>query len=116
MSKNTIKSVILAAIASLFFTACFLSTSSTTVKGYVRDGGGKPVADAEVSFGGTGATSKTTTDAKGFYTVTAQHRPAQMLYLTVKKTGYAMDEKVEFPSFAAPTDNKNIQLLETVRY
>ena len=115
MEKHKIKALLLLTVSCLFFTSCIFPTSSTTVKGYVRNYG-KPLANADVSFGETGLTTKTTTDAKGFFTVTARHRPMQMLYLKVEKKGYAMDEKVEFPGFAAPTDDVIVEMLETVRY
>ena len=97
----------------LFLSSCFLQTSSTTVKGYVRDSGGKPVADVEISFGGVGSESKTRTDAKGFYTITAKHRPTQMLYLNAEKkdVGKYSDK---FPGFAAPNGDKNIELMATL--
>ena len=101
------------AFVGLFLAACFLQTSSTTVKGYVRDGSGKPVVDAEVSLGGAGSASKTRTDAKGFYTVTAKHRPTQMLYLTAEKEGVGKYND-KFPGFAAPDGDKNIELMATL--
>lgn len=94
--------------------ACFLPISSTTVKGYVVDGGGKPLADAKISFGGTLSEVETTSDAKGFFTITAKHRPTQMLRLNVTKDGYGMREKVEFPGFTAPTDNIKVEMLQTI--
>ena len=101
------------AFVCLFLSSCFLQTSSTTVKGYVRDSGGEPVADVEISFGGVGSESKTRTDAKGFYTVTAKHRPTQMLYLNAEKkdVGKYSDK---FPGFAAPNGDKNIELMATL--
>ncbi len=104
--------MLIIAAASLFLSACF-QTSSTTVRGYVRDSGGKPVADVEISFGGTGSESKTRTDAKGFYTITAKHRPMQMLYLNAEKkdVGKYSDK---FPGFAAPSGDKNIELMATL--
>ena len=105
--------MLIIAAASLFLSACFLQTSSTTVRGYVRDSGGKSVADVEISFGGTGSEFKTRTDAKGFYTVTAKHRPMQMLYLNAEKkdVGKYSDK---FPGFAAPSGDKNIELMATL--
>lgn len=115
MTKSLLK-IGLSLICVIFLnSACIFPVSSTTVKGYVRNYG-KPLASADVSFGGAGMETKTTTDAKGFFTVTARHRPMQMLYLKVEKRGYAMDEKVEFPGFAAPTDDVIVEMLETVRY
>jgi hypothetical protein len=101
------------AFLCLFLSSCFLQTSSTTIKGYVRESDGKPVVDAEVSFGGVGSESKTRTDARGFYTVTAKHRPTQMLYLTAKKEGVGSYSD-KFPGFAAPDGDKNIELMATL--
>ena len=97
-------------------TSCLLPTSSTTVSGRVTEYGKKPVAGAEISFGGAGLKAATTTGADGKFTVTARHRPAQMLRLQVKKKGFAMDEKVEFPGFAAPDEPIEIKLMQTVNY
>lgn len=55
------------------------------MSGRVTQYGEKPIAGAEVSFGGTGMETTVTTDADGKFTVTARHRPTQMLYLNVKK-------------------------------
>lgn len=95
-------------------TACIFSTSSTTVKGYVVDTVGKPIADAKISFGGTLSESETKTDEKGFFTITAKHRPTQMLRLNAIKQGYGMREKVEFPGFAAPTDNIKVEMIHII--
>lgn len=104
------------AIANLFLSACFLPTSSTTVSGRVTEYGKTPVAGAEISFGGTGFETTATTDADGKFTVMARHRPTQMLRLVVKKKGFAMSEKVEFPGFAAPDEPIEIELMKTVSY
>jgi len=101
------------ALAALFLTAC-LPTSSTTVSGRVTEYGKKPVADAEVSFGGTGMETVTKTDADGKFTVSARHRPTQMLRLNVKKQGFVMKEKQEFPGFAAPDKPVEIELMQTI--
>ncbi len=108
--------ILAVAILSLFLSSCFLPTSSTTISGRVTESGGKPAAGAEISFGGAGLETTATTDADGKFNVTARHRPMQMLRLQVKKKGFAMDEKVEFPSFAAPDEPIEIKLLKTVRY
>jgi len=60
-----------------------------------------------------GGESKTKTDAKGYYTVTAKHRPTQMLYLTAKKEGVGSYSD-KFPGFAAPDGDKNIGLMATL--
>ncbi len=108
--------ILIVATASLFLSACFLPTSSTTVSGRVTEYGEKPVAVAEISFGGAGSETTMTTDANGKFTVTAKHRPTQMLRLVVKKKGFAMNEKIEFPGFAAPDNPIEIELMQTVRY
>ena len=115
MGKTKFQFLIIA-VMSLFLSACFLLTSSTPVSGRVTEYGEKPVARAEVSFGGVGFETTTTTDADGKFTVTAKHRPTQMLRLNVKKKGFAMSEKVEFPGFAAPDKPIEIELMETVSY
>lgn len=107
--------IITIAVTSLFLSACFLPTSSTTVSGKVTEYGDKPIAGAEISFGGTGMKTTTTTDADGKFTVTARHRPTQMLRLEVNKDGFAMSEKVEFPGFAAPDKPIEIELMETIQ-
>ncbi len=107
--------MLIIAVTGLFLSACFLPTSSTTVSGRVTEYGRTPVVGAEVSFGGTGLET-TTTDADGKFTVTAKHRPMQMLRLNVKKKGFAMSEKVEFPGFAAPDEPIEIELMQTVSY
>jgi uncharacterized lipoprotein YajG len=106
--------LLIIAVASLFLSGCFLPTSTTTVSGRVTEYGDKPVAGAEISFGGTGSEATTTTDADGKFTVTARHRPTQMLRLEVKKEGFAMSEKVEFPGFAAPDEPIEIELMKTI--
>ncbi len=112
MRKQIPQTILTLAIGCLLFSSCFLPTSSTTVKGYVRVSG-KPIAGDDVSFGGIGGESKTTTDEKGFYAITARHRPTQMLYLNVEKKGLgAYSDK--FPGFAAPDGDKNIELMETI--
>lgn len=113
MRKTQLQFLVIAVI-SLFLSACFLPTSSTTVSGRVTEYGKKPVAGAEISFGGTGWMTTTTTGADGKFTVTALHRPTQMLRLEVRKTGFAMNEKVEFPGFSAPDKPIEIELLETI--
>ena len=115
MKKKQLQ-ILVIAVASIFLSACFLQTSSTTVSGRVTKSGEEPVAGAEVSFGGAGLEEATITDADGKFTVTARHKPLQMLRLVVKKKGFAMDETVEFPGFAAPGEPIEIKLLKTVRY
>jgi hypothetical protein len=98
----------------LLNTACFFSTSSTTVKGFVVDTVGTPIPDAKILFGGTLGEVETQSDAKGFFTMTAKHRPGQMLRLKVTKKGYGMMEKVEFPGFAAPTDDIKVKMIHII--
>jgi hypothetical protein len=89
--------------------SCIFSTSSTTVKGFVREQDCKPLADAGIKFGGALTESKTRSGADGSFTVTANHRPTQMLHLTVSKQGF--EESAEkFPGFAAPKGDKIIVL------
>lgn len=114
--RKTQFQILIITLVSLFLSACFLPTSSTTVSGRVTEYGKTPVAGAEVSFGGAGLETTATTDANGKFTVTARHRPTQMLRLQVKKKGFAMEEKVEFPGFAAPDEPIEIKLMQTVSY
>lgn len=107
--------IFIMAVTGLFFSACFLPTSSTTVSGRVTEYGDKPIAGAEISFGGTGMKTTTTTDSDGKFTVTARHRPTQILRLEVNKDGFAMGEKVEFPGFAAPDKPIEIELMKTIQ-
>lgn len=106
--------ILIIVVVNLFLSACFLPTSSTTVSGRVTQYGEKPIANAEITFGGTGVESTTTTDADGKFTVTARHRPTQMLYLNVKKEGFGMSEKVEFPGFAAPDKPIEVEMMKTI--
>jgi hypothetical protein len=107
--------IIAIAATALFLSACFLPTSSTTISGRVTEYGRIPVAGAEISFGGTGMETTTTTDTDGKFTVTAKHRLTQMLYLEVKKDGFAMSEEVEFPGFAAPDKPVEVELMQTIQ-
>jgi hypothetical protein len=100
------------ALANLLLTSCIFPTSSTTVKGCVTDGE-KPVADAEVRFGGVGSQTTVKTKADGGFTITARHRPTQMLYLTISKPGFA-EYSDKFPGFAAPSGNIEIELLHSL--
>ena len=52
MRKSIVQSIFLLAVF-LFSASCMFSTSSTTVKGFVREQSGKPIADADITFGGT---------------------------------------------------------------
>ncbi len=109
MRKYIAQRVFWLAVGSVFLLACVFSTSSTTVRGRVRDGDGRPIAGAEVRLGGTGNEARTTTQADSSYTVTAQHRPTQMLTLTVSKPGFATHTQ-QFPGFAAPEGNHDVEL------
>ena len=105
----------LIAVATLaLLSGCFFSTSSTAVSGRVTEYGNKPVVGAEIRFGGTGAEATTKTDADGRFSVTASHRPTQMLRLQVIKEGFVMKEKVEFPGFAAPDKPIEIELMKVI--
>ncbi len=82
---------------------CNFSTSSTTVRGVVMNYD-VPVEGAEV----TAVTGK-----DGRFTLTAKHRPTAMLRVNVKKDGLAQREKMEFPGFAAPDEEINVEMLTT---
>ena len=107
------KQILVFAIGCLLLSSC-LPTSSTTVSGRITEYGAKPVANAEILFGGTGFEMTTKNGADGKFTVTAKHRPTQMLRLQVKKKGFVMSEKVEFPGFAAPDEPIEIELMQTI--
>ena len=117
MRKHFARRFCLLAVGCLLLLSCRCSglSSTTTVKGYVRTGEGRPIAGAEVRLGGLGNEAKTTSQADGFYTITVSHRPAQVIKLTVSKPGYAT-HKQEFPGFAAPKGDNNVELMETVSY
>ena len=105
---------LIVAVAVALLSGCFFSSSSTSVTGRVTEYGKKPVAGAEIKFGGTGAEATTKTDADGRFSITASHRPTQMLRLQVIKDGFVMKEKVEFPGFAAPDKPIEIELMEVI--
>ena len=85
MIRQFSKKILILAAGCLFLSSCIFQTSSTSVKGKVTEYGEKPVADADVSFGGAGSETVAKTGADGTFTVTARHRPTQMLRLEVKK-------------------------------
>jgi hypothetical protein len=114
MKKQILQKLFVSVIGCLFLTSCLLPTSSTTVRGRVTEYGDKPVADAEISFGGTGFEATTKTDADGRFTVTARHRPTQILRLSVNAEGFVMREKVEFLGLAAPAEPVAIELMRTI--
>jgi hypothetical protein len=107
--KNSVLRGVFLLTVGLFVSSCIFSTSRTTVKGFVREQDGKPVADAEINFGGALTESKTRSGADGSFTVSASHRPTQMLTLTVSKSGFA-ETSEKFPGFAAPKDDKIVVL------
>ncbi|MBX3244359.1 MAG: hypothetical protein KF685_07865 [Acidobacteria bacterium] len=94
---------------------CFFNSCQTTAKGVVMNYG-KPLENAEVSFGPTLGEVKAFTDKDGKFELTAWHRPTAMLYVTVKKKGYAQREKIEFPGFASPGEEIRVEMLETIGY
>ena len=117
MRKQLARRFYLLVVGCLLLISCRCSalSSTTTVKGYVRSGEGRPIAGAEVRLGGPGNEAKTTSQADGFYTVTVSHRATQVIKLTVSKPGYATHRQ-EFPGFAAPKGDNNVELMETVYY
>jgi hypothetical protein len=106
-------STVLIICAAVFCTSCIFSTSSTTVKGRVHKGQ-EPVANAEVSFGGTLAEAKTTTGPDGRFTLTAKHRPTQILTLSVTKSGLTQREEIKFPGFAAPEKEIEVEMMTVI--
>jgi hypothetical protein len=56
-------------------------------------------------LGGTLSESKTRIAADGSLTVTAKHRPTEMLVLAVTKPGFS-ESTEKFPGFDAPKDDK----------
>lgn len=117
MRNHRARRFCLLAVGCLLLLSCRCSGSSTktTVKGYVHDGEGHPIVGADVRLGGPGNETKTVSQADGSYTITARHRPLQVITLTISKPGYAT-HKQEFPGFAAPKGNNNVELIETVYY
>ncbi|MCY7347810.1 MAG: carboxypeptidase-like regulatory domain-containing protein [Pyrinomonadaceae bacterium] len=113
MRKQFSQGVLAIAISCLFLSSCFLPTSNTTIKGKVIDDAKRPVADAEVRFGGTGFETVVKTQADGTFTAAARHRPTQMLNLTVSKTGVGTYSD-KFPGFAAPEETIQIELMATL--
>ena len=105
--------VILLLFASVTLSSCFLPTSSTTVKGRIVHQG-KPVPDAQVKFGGTMAEVTTKTGPDGKFTLTARHRPTQMLTISVEKPGLAQREELKFPGFAAPGEEIEVEMLTVI--
>ena len=113
MKPRILSNLFAFAVGCLFFTSCIFPTGSTTVKGRVRDYKKQAVADAEVRFGGTGFETVTKTSNDGFFTVTARHRPTQMLNLTVSKPGVGTYSD-KFPGFSAPGGNIDVELKPTI--
>lgn len=114
MRKQFSQQILVFVAGCLFLSSCFLPTSSTTIKGKVFDQENRPVADAEVRFGGTGFETVIKTQADGTFTVTARHRPTQMLNLNVSKTGVG-NYSDKFPGFAASGETIQINLMPTLQ-
>ena len=112
MFINKTNLILILIILGLLSISCF-STSETIVQGYVRAGANEPIAGAKVTLGGVISPSETKTDEKGFYKITTRHSFTQMLYLKVEKEGYA-EHSEKFPGFAAPSEDKNIELMKTI--
>lgn len=93
-------------VATLLLSSC--RSNSTTVHGKVHFDN-KPVAGAEVRFGPNMGESVSTTNHDGLFTITATHRPAEVLELKVLKPGYAHD-KIEFPAFGSAPREYDIEL------
>ncbi len=114
MRKRILAQLFVFAIGCLFFTSCIFQTSSTTVKGRVQDDENRPVADAEVRFGGTGSETVTKTQPDGSFTTTARHRPTQMLNLNVYKPSVGTYSD-KFPGFAAPDGVIEVKLMGEIQ-
>jgi hypothetical protein len=67
-----------------------------------------------VRFGGTGSETVTNTLADGTFTITARHRPTQMLNLTASKpsVGTYVDK---FPGFAVPDGEISVKLMSEIQ-
>ena len=100
-------------VASLSLSGCIFPTSRTTVKGVVMLSG-RPVSGAEVTFGGKLTEVRTITGPDGKFTLTARHRPTQMLELKASKTGYGQYEEIKFPGFAAPDGEIKVELIHII--
>ena len=107
--KNLISSFTILSLLAAVSVGC-MSTGSTTVRGRVVYDG-KPVEGAEVSFGPTLGEATTRTGPDGKFELTARHRPTAMLYLKAAKPGMGQREKVEFPGFAAPDSEIEIEMI-----
>lgn len=86
---------------------------STTVRGRVMNGS-TPVEGATVEFGPTLAVQTATTGADGRFELTARHGPIQMLRLNAKKQNMVQREKIEFPGFAAPDSDIEIEMIGVI--
>jgi len=105
--KNRGSALLLLLAVSLLFSSCFRS-GSTTVRGKVTFES-KPVVGAEVRFGPNSQETSTTTNHDGLFTITATHRPADVLELKVLKPGYSHD-KIEFPASGSTQREFDIEL------
>jgi len=79
----------LSLVCLLFSLPVMAQTTTSTIEGTVTDANGAVVAGAEVKASGTTLASgrSATTDAEGFYRLTAL--PAGTYTLTVSQTGFA---------------------------
>ncbi|MGH9946952.1 MAG: hypothetical protein ACRD6X_07135 [Pyrinomonadaceae bacterium] len=95
-------------IAASVFSACFLGTGKTNVRGTVKFEG-KPVVGAEVRFSGPMGQDVTRTDFDGRYSLTVGHKQNQTLELKVLWPGYTHDE-IKFPAYKSTERIVDIEL------
>lgn len=110
-AKNQVTSLIALAMFVVVASGCM--SFSTTVRGRVMKGS-TPVEGATVEFGPTLAVQTATTGADGRFELTARHGPIQMLRLTAKKQNMVQREKIEFPGFAAPDSEVEIDMIGVI--
>lgn len=103
-------STLIALAALLAVTAACLPTGSTTVRGRVVYDD-KPVDGAEVTFGPALGEVTMRTGPDGKFELTVWHRPTAMLHLKAAKPGMGQREKIDFPGFAAPDSEIEIEMI-----
>jgi hypothetical protein len=106
-SMNRVLLILVLLAMVLSGASCFRS-NTTKVRGKVTFEG-KPVAGAEVRFGGKTEESTARTDYDGRYELKAAHGPAEMLELKVLWPGYTHDE-IKFPGHKSEDRPIDIEL------
>ena len=110
--RNLAPSLAALAVLAAVVSGC-LPTSRTTVRGRVVYND-KPVTGATVTFGPTMGEVSAVTGADGKFELTASHRPTAMLRLAAAKEGMVQREKAEFPGFAAPDPEIEVEMIGVI--